>query len=203
MSRRASHIKSPNDTDKSDIPSFLSDPPLSHTQRYVVADGASDVVSLTMELPILPYGISQSTTKLAVPFKSVRLARVRMWCVYRPSVAMSGNTINLSIVERPGARPIEWSATASYKNAVIDKSFNPDEPLGWYYPFGTGVTNPELTFQMPKGAVLDLTFVYILDDTDAMNTLTGAGFTAERLYTNQLSINHSAVGRAYQTPIVL
>jgi len=127
-----------------------------------------------------------------------------MWCVYRNSIGIEGNTINLTVVERRGVRPIEYSDTASYQcNAYIDKKFSVDDQLGWYYSQSTGETNPEFIFYMPKGAILELTLSYVLDDNDTVNSVSTSGLTADKVYTNSLVSTISAVGKSYQTPIVV
>ena len=124
--------------------------------------------------------------------------------MYRNSVGIEGNTINLTVVERRGVRPIEYSDTASYQsNAYIDKKFSVDDQLGWYYSQSTGETNPEFIFNMPKGAVLELTLSYVMDDNDTVNSVTSGSLTADKVYTNSLVSTVSAVGKTYQTPIVV
>ena len=124
--------------------------------------------------------------------------------MYRNSVGIEGNTINLTVVERRGVRPIEYSDTASYQsNAYIDKKFSVDDQLGWYYSQSTGETNPEFIFNMPKGAVLELTLSYVMDDNDTVNSVSSGSLTADKVYTNSLVSTVSAVGKTYQTPIVV
>ena len=165
---------------------------------------ASDPDNFTIELPIVPWAISTNTTTLRPPFKSVRISKIKMWCMYRQQVGIEGNTINLTCLERRGVRPIEYSDTASpQQNACIVKKFGPDDQLGWFYSQTTGETNPEMKFQMPKGAVLEITFSFILDDDDTMNSAAGSGLTADRIYTNQLSTKLSPIGKTYAAVISL
>ncbi len=117
---------------------------------------------------------------------------------------MSGNTHNVTFVERRGVRPFELSQTASYeKNACFVKKFNKDEPLGWYYSTTAGESNPEITFQLTKGSVLELTFDYVLDDGDIVITASGSGLTTSRVYSNNLNVNWVCIGKSYQYPFVV
>jgi hypothetical protein len=126
-----------------------------------------------------------------------------MWCNYRPDVGIAGNTINLRFVERRSVRPVEFSATASYSsNAYLEKKFSKFETLGWYYDTTVSEQNPEISFQMPKGALLELDFAYILDDSDAVNLVGVVALTASRVYVNKLANNIDVVGRTHQTIIV-
>lgn len=191
------------ETYRCEIPKFISDPVYTVVQRYYVKDASSDVVTVTKELPIPPWAFASSTTLLHMPFKAIRLSKMECWCVYRNSVGISGNTINVTVVERRGVRPIEWSDTASYQsNAHISKKFRPDETLGWYYGTTISETNPELSFRLPKGAVLELTFAYILDDADDVLSAGTSGLTANKIYTNNLSTDLEPIGKTYSTLLV-
>lgn len=198
VNRRAIQKKSPEQY--VNIPKFISDPVLTWTTRLFVPASASDVVTAQHELPIVPWGVSNSAVNVYVPFKSVRLRGIRMWCNYRPdiSLGMGANTINFSIIERPSVRPIEWSDTATYqKAAFISKKFNKREPLGYYYQSTSGVSNPEIKFQLPKGGLLELDFAYILSDSDAVLNATVVGATTGRVYTNSVNVSFEPVGRSY------
>jgi len=184
------------------IPSFISDAVQSWTGRYFVAPGGSDVETFTLELPIVPWGYTISANKLDILVKAVRLRAIRMWCNYRPDLGIGGNTINLTFVDRRSVRPIEFSATASFSsNAYISKKFSKEETLGWYYLTTLAEQNPEITFQMPKGALLELDFSYILHDGQAPIQQTTIGLAQERVYANSLASNITAVGRTNQTII--
>jgi len=204
VNRRASHNKAPIVEIQKSISPFLSDPTYSVKQRYYTNSGATDPQSFTLELPIVPWAMSTNTTTLRPPFKSVRLARIKIWCSYRPTVGIEGNTVNVTIIERRGVRPIEWSSTASNQtDALIDKKFGADDQLGWFYAQSTGETNPEIMFAMPKGALLELTFTFIMDDNDTINSVSSSGLTADRIYTNSLHSTVSAVGKSLMVPIVV
>jgi len=203
VNRRATKNKSPENSCNR-IPVFTSDPVLSLTQRYIVKEAASsDVVTFTLELPIVPFGVSSSTTSLLLPFKSVRLKKLKVWCMYRSEKTIAGNTINVTCLERRLVRPIEWSDTASFNcNAFISKKFDKFDPLGQWYVQSSGESNPELRFQLPKGALLELTFDYIQSDADALNTYGVVGLTSSRLYTNALNSDIEVVGKGYQAVIL-
>lgn len=188
----------------SNIPQFQSDQVQSLTFRYILTDAAADVYSHTFELPVYPFGLSTSALSLSCPMKAVRLSKIKLWTVYRNNVGMSGNTHNVTFVDRRGVRPFELSQTASYeKNACFVKKFNKDEPLGWYYSTTAGESNPEITFQLTKGSVLELTFDYVLDDGDIVITASGSGLTTSRIYSNNLNVNWVCIGKTYQYPFVV
>jgi hypothetical protein len=187
------------------IPQFQSDFVQSWKTRLYVNDSASgDVVSVLQELPIVPFGLSTSTTSISVPFKAVRLKKVEMWCNYRESKGIVGNTINLTMVERRSVRPIEISDTATFaKTAHIVKKFSKFDTVGWFYSTTVSETNPELRFALPKGAVLELTFDYVISDGDAVASFGGSGFTASRIYTNSMNTDLDAIGRSYDTQMLI
>ncbi len=186
------------------IPNFIPDAVISSTYRYQVATASSDVVSLTLEMPIAPYAIASTSTALIIPFKAVRLSRVRIWCDYRPGVDMSGNTVSLTAVERRGVRPIEWTAIASYGNtAIIDERFRESDWIGKYYATSVGESNPELTFRLTKGSVLELTLSYVLSDGSNAGSAAGSGLSFPRVYSNRLSTSLDVVGKGDFTVIVM
>lgn len=201
MNRRASHRKSP-EIDK-DIPSYVADQVISTKYRYYNNTGST--VSVTKELPICPYGVSYNSNNLILPFKSVRLKKVKMWCLYNPSVGIADNTINVTLDTRRLVRPIEWSDTASFQsNAFIGKKFSKFDPCGQWYTTAIGETNPEITFQMPKGAVLELTLDYIMSDGANCAVSTGpGGFAFPRIYTNRISTSFDVIGKANLTAITM
>jgi len=189
--------------EKCSIPTFISDTVYSTTMRWIVAEASADVVSVTVELPLPPWALASSSTLLNIPFKAVRLSKIEMWCVYRNSQSISGNTINLTYLERRGVRPIEYSDTASYQaNAHIKRKFRKDDPCGWYYNTTIGESNPEFVFRLPKGAVLEMSFDYILDDGDAVLTNSTSGLTAQTIYSNRLSTSLDCVGKTNQFVLV-
>lgn len=125
-----------------------------------------------------------------------------MWCNFRPDGNVEGNTINLSFVERRTVRPIEWSDTATFLTpAHIKKKFAKTEPLGLWYSTTSGESNPEIRFQMPKGAVLQITFDYILHDSENCGTASGSGLSFPKIYTNKMYTDVSVIGRSLQAVI--
>lgn len=205
VNRRASQNKSPKLFNQTQIPTFQSDAVQTLKCRYYVPSSyGSDVLSFTFELPQYPWGISYSTIGMYIPIKSVRIKKVELWCNYRPEQGVEGNTINLSAVERRLVRPIEWSDTATFLTpAHIKKKFMKTEPLGQWYSTTVGESNPELQIQMPKGALLEITFDYILDDSDNVATYGTAGLSATKVYTNSLNANLSVVGKSHATVILI
>ena len=203
VSRRASQNKSPNMLSRAQIPTYASDAVQSLKVRYYVPSTfGSDVKAFTLELPIYPYGVSDSASTILLPLKAIRLKKIEMWCNYRPSSGIEGNTINLAFVERRTVRPIEWSDTATYATpAHIRKKFTKTEPLGLWYSTINSETNPEITFQMPKGAVLELTFAFILHDGESCGTSAGSSLSYPKIYTNKLNADVSVVGKVYQAVI--
>ena len=187
----------------SSIPSFQSDQVQTLVIRYFVNPAsASDTVTFVRELPIVPNAISASATAMYQIYKAVRLIKMEAWCNYRPSVSIEGNTINVTCVERRLVRPVEWSATASSAvNAHIKKKFSIYDPLGQWYSTATGESNPELRFLLNKGAVLELTFAVVLHDSESVTTVSGAGLTFPRVYTNSLDTNVLCIGKGFATVI--
>lgn len=186
------------------ITQFQSDQVQTLKYRYIVKDASADVVSVTFELPIFPFGLSTSALSLSCPFKSVRLRKIEMWTNYRPNVGMTGNSHSVTYLERRGVRPFELSQSATFdRPAHYLKKFGSDDLIGWYYSTTSGESNPEITFQMTKGSILELTFDYVLDDADIVVAVAGSGLTSSRIYTNSISSNWDAVGKAYQYPFVV
>lgn len=203
VSRRASQNKSPNMFNRDQIPTYASDQVQSLKVRYYVPSTyGGDVKQFTMELPIYPYGISDSGSTILLPLKAVRLKKIEMWCNYRPEQGIEGNTINLTFVERRTVRPIEWSDTATYATpAHIKKKFSKFDPLGLWYSTVSSETNPEISFQMPKGAILELTFSFILHDGESCGTSAGSSLAYPKVYTNKLNADISVVGKVYAAVI--
>ena len=174
------------------------------TRFYVNDSAASDVVAFTQELPIAPFGLSTNTTTIRVPFKSIRLKKVEMWCNYRESKGIVGNTINLTLVERRSVRPLEYSDTATFaKCAHIVRKFSKFDTVGWFYSTTISEVNPELRFQMPKGSVLELTYDYVISDGDAVPSFGTTGLTADRIYTNSMNTDLDVIGRSYETQFLI
>lgn len=185
---------------KQQIPNFQSDRVQSLKYRYILSDGSPDVVTVTFELPIFPWALATSSVSLSAPQKSVRLKKIELWTNYRSNVGMSGNTQLVTYLERRGVRPMEIASTATFETpAHYKKTFGPDDLLGWFYSTTAGESNPEITFQMTKGSILELTFDYILDDADIVVTASGSGLTSSRIYSNTISPYLICVGKAYQT----
>jgi len=189
---------------KQQIPNFQSDQVQSLKYRYILSDAANDVVAVTFELPIFPWALATSSATLFAPQKSVRLRKIELWTNYRSSVGITGNTQSVTYLERRGVRPMEIAATATFETpAHYKKTFGPDDLLGWYYSTTAGESNPEITFQMTKGSILQLTFDYVLDDADIVVTASGVGLTPTRIYSNSINTNLVCVGKAYQYPFLV
>lgn len=184
------------------IPPFISDRVMTWKTRLYVDEGATDVLSFRFEFPPPPWGITTSATNVELPFKSVRVASIKLWAMYRDAKGIPGNTINLTQVDRRGVKPIEMSDTASYNhNAFIKVNFPTDQPLGYYYTTSLGESNPELSIALPQGGVMEITYKYVLADGDAVRTVTAAGLTSARVYTNSLSLDLRPIGRTYAYPL--
>jgi hypothetical protein len=174
------------------------------TIRYYNVHASKSTVSATFELPIAPYGVSDSATTILIPFKAVRIRKIEMWCNYRPNEGVAGNTINLNIVERRQARPIEWSDTATFLSpAHICKKFSKFDPLGLWYITTNSQENPEVTLQMPYESVCDITFDYIVQDGESCGTSVGSSLAYPKVYTNRINTNLAPVGRSYTTVITM
>lgn len=189
---------------RSQIPNFQSDQVQTLKYRYCLTDAAADTVAITFELPIFPWALATSALSLSAPQKAVRLRKIKLWTNYRSSVGISGNTQNVTYLERRGVRPFECSSTATYETpAYYVKTFGADDLLGWYYSTTSGESNPEITFQLTKGSILELTFDYILDDADIVVTAAGSGLTSSRIYSNSISSNLVCVGKSYHYPFTV
>ena len=201
--RRVSHNKSPSLFSQNQIPKIQSDPVQTLTVRYIVDESAADVIAFTIELPQYPYANSYASGYALLPFKAVRISKVDLWCNYRPSVSVAGNTISLSCVERRTVRPIEWTDTATFLTpARITKHFNTEEPLGLWYSTTSGETNPELRFQLTKGSTLDITYNYVVHDGEQVGVAASGSFTTfPRIYTNQLYSGLVPVGKSFAAVI--
>jgi len=179
-----------------DINVFEPDQVMNVTYRYVLSDAATDPTELVMELPIPPFGVSGRTDLINIPFKAVRLKKVRIWGNYRPANSALQNTISLVFKPRTGSRPIQWSDTATYAHtAYISKKFAKSDPIGFWYATQFGETNPELAFVLTKGSVLELSLSYILADEAAGGQFSYAGAVAARVYTNSLTANFTVLGK--------
>jgi hypothetical protein len=177
---------------------------MSVTNRFYVPSTSSDVISFTKELPIPPFGISYASNLVILPFKAVRIKRIKMWCMYREAKDVAGNTINLRILDRRLVCPVEWSDTACFQsNAFISKKFGKFDPAGQWYITTSGETNPEFSFQMPQGAVLEITFDYILSDEQGCPTSADTVGAFPRVYTNQLISTVLPIGKTFATVLNL
>ena len=188
-------LSAPAEVKSSQIPTYASDAVQSLKVRYYNVETTTS--SMTIELPIAPYGYSVTSSSIAMPFKAVRLKSVEMWCNYTPGAGVANNTINLTVVDRRTVRPIEWSDTATFTTpAHIKKKFSKFEPLGLWYSTSIGETNPELTFQVPKEGVVEIVYDFIISDGSAVPTYnTGGGLTTNRLYTNLLNASFAPIGK--------
>jgi len=186
------------------IPPYQSDAVQSLRYRYYVSDAyGSDSLAFTVELPQVPYANCYASGYATLPFKAVRIKKIEMWCNFRPTANVAGNTINLTFVERRTVIPLEWSDTATaYCPAHIKKKFLKTEPLGLWYSTTSGETNPEIRFQMPKGALLEITYDFVIHDGEAEGVAASASLTTfPRVYTNRLNDNVSVVGKSYVATI--
>lgn len=186
------------------IPKYTPDAVFTSKFRYCVSSESADVVSFTLELPIAPFGISDSATTVLLPFKAVRLNSFKVWCNYRSEKDISGNTISVTMIERRGVRPIEWTDIATYQQvAYVSKKFSKTEFAGLYYSTINSQENPEIKFQLPKGAVLELNFSWILHDSESLGTSSASGLAFPKVYTNKLASTMVSIGRTYETVITM
>lgn len=186
------------------IPKYTPDAVFTSKFRYCVSSGSADVISFTLELPIAPFGISDSATTILLPFKAVRLNSFKVWCNYRSEKDISGNTISVTMVERRGVRPIEWTDIATYQQvAYVSKKFSKTEFAGLYYSTTNSQENPEIKFQLPKGAVLELNYSWILHDSESLGTSASSSLSYPKVYTNKLSADMISIGRTYEAVITM
>jgi len=158
------------------------------------------VVSVLFELPIFPYGVSNSTISLLLPFKAVRLASMKLVTSYRQQVDISGNTHSITFPERRGVRPNEIASTATFGSpAVYSRHFSQDELLGWWYYRTSSEENPEIRIQMTKGSTLEMTYSFVLDDAETVQSVGAAGLTTNRIYSNTISADLVCIGKSFQT----
>lgn len=179
------------------IPPFISDPVLSWKTRLVTTD-ISSVVTVTQELPIYPWGLSTSTTTMRLPFKAIRLSRIRMWANYDSDLTMALNCISLTFLQRRQMRPIEISASAApFQLACIDYKCKKTLPEGQWYYTRSGETNPEITFRLTPGCILELNYDFVICDSESVQLATSpvSGLTADLIYTNRIDSNLSPVAR--------
>jgi hypothetical protein len=186
------------------IPKYTPDAVFTSKFRYCVTSSASDVATFALELPIAPFGIADSSSTILLPFKSVRLNSFKVWCNYRPDKDITGNTISVTMIERRGVRPIEWTDIATYQQvAYVSKKFSKTEFTGLYYSTINSQENPELKFQLPKGAVLELNFSWVLSDSESLGTSSSSGLSYPKVYTNRLSTSLEPIGRSYAVVITM
>ena len=180
------------------IPAFVPDFVQTGTWRYIVNSSAPQVINFTLELPIPPFGISYKSDGLMLLFKAIRIAKIRMWQLYQESDSISGNTCSLTFVDRRLVKPIEYSCTGgNFAPGFIKKKFGVDDPIGRWYITGSGETNPEITFQMTKGSVVEISYCWILNDGQMCREVSGSSLTYPRVYSNRLNSDVDVVGKAY------
>jgi hypothetical protein len=180
------------------IPTFTPDFVESGTWRYIVADAGSQTISFTLEMPIAPFGISHSADALILPFKAVRISKVRMWQLYQDSLTITSNTCSLTFVDRRLVKPIEYSCTgANFAPGFIKKKFGVNDPIGRWYVTGNSESNPEVTLQMTKGSVIEISYCWILSDGGACPTSAGTSLAYPRVYSNRLHTSVDVVGKSY------
>ena len=203
--RRVTQNKSPlTDLMSNQIPPYQSDAVQSLVVRYYVnPEYANDVKSFSVELPIVPYASAYASGYATIPFKAVRIKKIEIWCNFRPDGNVVGNTINLTFLEHRTVRPLEWSDTATFLTpAHIKKKFSKNEPLGLWYSTTSGESNPEIHFQLPKGALLQITFDYVIHDGESLGVAASGSFTSfPKIYTNQLNSDMLPVGKTYAAVI--
>jgi len=186
------------------IPKYSPDAVFTSKFRYCVSPSAADVVTFAFELPQAPFGIAQTASTIVLPFKAVRLNSFKVWCNYRSEKDISGNTISVTMIERRGVRPIEWTDIATYQQvAYISKKFSKTEFAGLYYSTINSQENPEIRFQLPKGAVLELNYSWILSDAETLGTSSGSALSYPKVYTNRLSTDMDPIGRSYAAVITM
>ena len=192
-------------TDPNDVQPFIPDAVYTLKQRYFVSDSyGGNAMSFTFELPQCPFGIAYAADGFILPFKAIRLAKVEIWSNHNPNAGMTANTISLTCKERRTVRPIEWTDSATYhKAAHISKKFNKLEPLGLWYSTTSGESNPEITIQMGKGAVCELTFCYILSDGENCAIATGSSLSYPLVYANLIHADLLVMGKTHGKVIAM
>lgn len=187
------------------IDSYQPDQTMTVKYRYSLLESANDPQEFITELPIAPFGVS-ATNVINLPFKAVRLAKVRMWANYRPDKSIIENTISLGVMPRTGCRPFQLSDTATFsRTAYLSHKFDKHDPAGFWYQTQLGQANPEIEFTLTKGALLELTLQYILSDEAACSQFSHAGAVQTRVYTNSLSSVHRVIGKdnTYCIPLTM
>jgi len=186
------------------IPTFTPDFVESGTWRYIVGDSASQAISFTLELPIAPFGISHSADALILPFKAVRISKIRMWQLYQDALTITANTCSLTFVDRRLVKPIEYSCTgANFAPGFIKKKFGVDDPIGRWYITGNSESNPEVTLQMTKGSVIEISYCWILSDGGGCPTSAGTSLAYPRVYSNRLNSSVDVVGKSYASVLAM
>ena len=164
------------------IPAFVPDFVETGTWRYIVNSSASQAISFTLELPIAPFGISYKSDGLVLPFKAIRISKVRMWQLYQETNSISGNTCSLTFDDRRLVKPIEYSCTGgNFAPGFIKKKFGVDDPIGRWYITGNGESNPEITFQITKGSVIEISYCWVLTDGQACPQVAGSSLAYPQL----------------------
>lgn len=187
------------------IPSFIPDFVESGTYRYIIGPNESaQTTSFTLEMPFPPYGISSAADNLILPFKAIRISKVRIWQLFQESTSITGNTASLTFVDRRLVKPIEYSCTgANFAPGFIKKKFDVDDPIGRWYITGSGESNPELTFQLTKGTVIEISYCWILSDGGNCGTTSGASLSYPKVYSNRLHSTIDVVGKSQAAVITM
>ena len=108
------------------------------------------------------------------------------------------------MIERRGVRPIEWTDIATYQQvAYVSKKFSKTEFAGLYYSTINSQENPEIKFQLPKGAVLELNFSWILSDSETLGSSSSSGLSFPKVYTNKLNTSIETIGRSLEAVITM
>jgi len=185
------------------IPTYIPDAVFTSTFRYIVGPNVSaQVIAFQLELPIAPFGIASASDSFILPFKSVRISKIRCWQNYQNSTSISGNTASITMNDRRLVRPVEYTAIGGHHAlGFIKKKFGPNDPLGQYYITGSGESNPELTFQITKGTVLEITYNWIMSDGQGCPTSAGSSLSYPRVYANRLNSDVDVVGKAQSAVI--
>lgn len=186
------------------IPSFVPDFVESGTWRYILSNSASQVESFTLELPIAPFGIAYAADALILPFKAIRISKIRMWQLYQDEQTITSNTCSLTFVDRRLVKPIEYSCTgANFAPGFIKKKFGVEDPIGRWYITGNSETNPEVTLQITKGSVIEISYCWILADGGTCGTSSGASLSHPKVYSNRLNSVVDVVGKTYASVIAM
>lgn len=191
--------------DRVRIPGFIPDFVSTGVYRYLVAPGyGSQTLSFTIEMPTPPFGVAHSADSFILPFKSIRISKLELWCDYMTGQDITGNTASVTFVDRRQVRPIEYSCVASNNcTGHIKKKFSPFDPLGLWYTTTSGESNPEINFLLTKGTVLQITYNWILSDGANCPSASGSSLTYPRVYSNRLNSNVDVMGKVNSAVIAM